>query len=376
MEREIQKLSLLREKIRFMRSSKEKALLIKDYYNIVAFLLNAGYINDIDIFNFDDDEEEIYERLYDREMDKIIKNLTSNPTKLREIFQTLIDYYHKYSFSVKKSFTRVSIDPTKMNGVLSSFFWNINDDVLMLFRKMTSEKRFVQNGACRVEGVAINTMNTDFAYAVISNPKDDLEYYLSIAHEMGHIYTMYLQRLNPNFVNVEITSEVVSLLFEKLFLHFLEINDFMYFEYLKSQELHHSFMLNYLSISKIIMNLHANNLVKGYDKDLLTIFPKVDEKELLSIFNKDCGLDYQSLQKFDYGVITYPIGEIISNHFFFSIIDDHDKGMNELKKFIMSCQRMSLNELISLFMNDLTDSFEYIDLFMKKYKSLEKKLTY
>ena len=367
----IKKLGILRMKIKYMKNTKEKALLIKDYYNIVAFLYNAGFISSINEYDFDTDDDLLYEKFYTKNVDSFIREIMDNKSSLKIIFQALINYYSQYDFSVLRYSKEIIINPKAMQGVLSSFFWNISDETLQIYFKMINEQRMIQNLSCHAEGLAINTMNTDFAYAIIANRQEDLEYYLAIVHEMGHIYMMYKRRFTPNFANIEITSEIVSLLFEKLFLYYLDVNNIVYQKKDQSHELHHSNILYFLIMSKIILELMENKQIEEIDKDLLKIYPKIPMEKIFQKLSLELGYDVSVIRDLNLASITYPIGEIISNYFFFEIIQNHDLGIQKLDEFLINLSKMDMKELISTYMVDLSNSYAYIDLFMRQ-KQLKK----
>ena len=368
MEEVVKKLYLLREKIKFMRNSKEKALLIKDFNNMVAFLYKAGFNISLEEFDVDQNDDAFYEKYYKKEVNHFIKELTDNYNSLKDMLQKMLDYYHKRDFHPVEKYSEFKIDRRKMKGILSTFFWNLGENVLEMYFKMTEEKRLVQNMSCPFEGIAIGTMFSDYAYAIVADPEDDLEFYVSIAHEMGHIYAMYITRFIPTFTNVNITSEVVSLLFEELFLYFLEINDIYPKEVFKALWLHHTNILNFVGISKELIILSEENNIEDVDIDTLVVMPKISMKEFMNRLFLDTGNHSKFNRKIDLASFTYPIGEIIATQFFYKIIDNCETGMEELNRFILDSFKMSLDELMKKYLKDFSGFYQYFDDFMEKYQ--------
>lgn len=220
-ERVFRKLNELKCRITMMRDSKEKALLVRDYYNILYFLVKLHLIDDISEYDLSSEEYDLYDKRYRKEALKTINDIITNSDILKDTCQSLIDIYHANNFYVYPNVKETRIDKRKMHGVMASFFWNLNDNILSVYQKMSEEKRIIKYVNLEGSSVAVNTMASDFGYAIIPHEESELDCYVAIAHEMGHIYEMYLQRNNPSFFNVHLTSEVMSLTFKSYFIFFL-----------------------------------------------------------------------------------------------------------------------------------------------------------
>lgn len=372
-EDKIRKLNELKNKIALMKDGKEKALLIKDYDNILYFLQATDAIKDSSLYSLDYFDYELYDKRYYKENKKMINDIIENRKELRDIFQKIIDYYHEHNVYTYCNSQGIKIDKKKMHSVLPSFFWNMGDDVFNLFNKMVSEKRIVKYPKSSRSGVAINTMNSDFAYIIIAYLEDEIDYYVSISHEMGHIYEMYLQKNHPFFVNVYINSEVMSLTFEKLFYYFLVNNNILPIKTIKAKEERYFFNLVHYAVSNLIFNLYDEGMIKDIDKDNLEVSHLLPEEELLKRLQMDCGYVYKKIQMINLSSVTYAIGDIISNYFYYLILYDFELGINKLKDFVTNSFNMTIDEIMKKYLNDLTITFDDFDMFLENQKKYLKK---
>lgn len=366
-----EKLNNLKELIKSSPDDMNKVLLIKDYYNIINYLYQIGKIECMNDYTLNYKDEVLYDKVYEIQSKMEINEIIKNSKKLLHIFKKILDFYHQNNFYAEYC-DDILINLSDMKGVLPSFFNNFGKEFVNIYNKMIQEGRIVKGPIKNSDGICFNTMQTDLGFIVINKDMTDIDFFFSLVHEMGHIYQMYLQKAHPYVIDVNITSEVMSLTMEKLFYFFCESNNVLSDKVFASNILNHYSFLNHYAIAKTICELISDNLITDIDPYSFDVNHKSEKIKILNHITKECGYLYDCFKNINLTSIIYSVGDIISTHMFYSILNDYDKGILELKNFIINAKDYSMEEIINNYMTNLTFSYKYIDNFTNRYNEQKK----
>ena len=356
----IKKLNELRNKITIMRDNKEKVLLIKDYYSIALFLEKIGVIKDL------------YDMLWNKERISLIKNVFSNMNSLYHVFANLIDCYHENNFYGTGNFESIIVDKEKMSRILDDFFYELGEDIYDLFARVIEEKRLLVMEDLGSGGYTYNSMHTDLGYIIVPYQANDLNFYLAMVHEFGHLYEMKEEKNNPFIVDIHFLCEIVSTLFEKLFINYLDDLGVYEKEVIRLREIRHAFILNHLAVSKLICELNSIQGGVEVDSESLTVDTPFDKDELTSILENDCGYVFDRSKTPSIYSIIYSINDIISTYFLYQILCDKEKGFKELKDFISNMRDKKVSDLINEYLIDSVKDYAYIEDFIYQKENSKK----
>lgn len=372
---EFKKLNELKKQILFMRDSKEKVLLINDYYSIALFLEKMGAIEDIKDYYLDSHDEEKYDLIWHKERINLIKNVFSNMDDLYHVFANLIDCYHENNFYGTGNFEVIIVDKAKMGSILDDFFYELGDDIYALFARVIEERRLLVMEDLGSGGYTYNSMHTDLGYIIVPHQANDLNFYLNMVHEFGHLYEMKEEKDNPFIADIHFLCEVVSTLFEKLFIYYLDNLGIYEKEVVRLRETRHAFILNHLAVSKFLCELRSIQGGLEIDGDELIAKVPFSKDEITSILENDCGFVFDRSKKLPIYSIIYAVNDIISTYFFYEILCNKEKGFKELKDFITNMRDIKVHDLINNYLMDSIKDYAYIEDFIcQKEKQNRKSL--
>lgn len=229
----------LRNKIIHTKSQKLKRLYMIDLINLKE-LLAACYDKEID-------ESEIYvSGVYERTWNAIEKSETNEPKQ----YIQLNDYTKALSNSCLKNFasfdfqqeipTRIQLSTKLLDELTMDFLSMMDNDTKEKYQDLASKVLisdiFEYGGICwNFYGINRQVINLSSLYYQYNKNFSDIDFYKVFFHELGH--AVHLHKINhmsknENFIGA--FDESISMLYEKMFLHFLESNNIDIRESLKT----------------------------------------------------------------------------------------------------------------------------------------------
>lgn len=250
---------------------------------------------------------------------------------------------------------------------MDEFFLDLGKDVQNLYHKMCNGNNIYETDTHGYLGASMNTRGVDNPCMVLQYNEYSACLYFTLAHEMGHCYQFYLQRNELSCESFNITTEVTSLLFEKLFRDYLE-NRKIFLEVIREYDLeNHIYLLNDLSAAKVLCYLFNGSLIgkiDAYDLTYETIFTIDDLREMMV---SDCGYIMPNKRDLELTEIHYAIGNIMASHFAKKINEDKINGWKEFKNFISMVNYLPIEEILEKYL-DISLVQQDIKKFMKSYR--------
>ena len=364
---ELLKENLLKQnqcKLLRMRGNKEKANLLGAYYSLLSFLSETYGDELYEKYDIDPNCTDSFDYYILTETQKNIDMIEKNAPKLKEIFQRLLDTYKENEICECDYLWTYKANKNKMMEALYNFFASLGDDVLKIYWNMLEgDNIFINKAPMERLGFSIDPAPIDNSCIMVQDLRNYLEFYTTVAHEMGHCYQFYLQKDQRQITGFSPYAEVTSMLFEKLFIEYLKRNHLIKSD-LPHQLEDHIIFVNYLSISKAICRMLIEDkklIIEAYDLNYLT---KMDKKELEKEMISDCGYIDPFTKNIELYDFHYAIGGIISSYFFKKITDDFESGWKEFKDFICTARYLPFEEVMEKYFD--------VDLIENNIKTLTK----
>lgn len=356
----IKELKGLKKKLELMPKSKERELLFIEYYKYYNFLKDLRIIednNDPLEFNNDDDsvsEKTAYRQIY--ELTELLKNIPM----INTIIEKMISYYHDNNFYAINNYKKTTINNDNIEDVLDDFFEGLSPDIKKLYNRLLDEEHIYFTTLHDAGGETYFRMFDKLSNIIVDGRGDSLFNYISLVHEVGHAYQKYLERNNTNFHNIHYGVEITSILFEKLFIKYLEDNHLFKDQVKLINIWELSSNLNTLAHCKLIGNLLKDDKMRISPFDL-DVNSDLSIEEITNILENDCGYVFTDRKKLNLINYTYLLGDIISSYFYYKIIDNKKEGINELNNFITNIYNMPIDEFIDTYMIDTKYVKKYIN---------------
>ena len=367
----ITELKGLKKELESMPKSKKRDLLFLDYYKYISFLRDLGIIkgDNSRILEFNGDDDLINEKIELQSLYEI-QELLENSSKINEKIEEIISVYHDNNYYSVNNFKMMKINNKNIGKILNDFFASIDSNILKIYNQLIEEEHIYFGTLYDAGGETCFSSFDKLSNIIINGNGDNLYDYISLVHEVGHAYQKYLERNNTNIHGIHYGVEITSMLIEKLFIKYLEDN-YLFNEQvnlINTWEL--SSNLNTLSHCKLIGNL-VNEGNINIDFINLDVYSDLSDDEVTSLLEEDCGYVFDDRKKLNLINYTYVIGDIMSSYFYYKINDNKEKGVKELKNFIVSIYDMPLDEFIEKYMNDIEAVKRYVN---EKINDKNKKL--
>lgn len=356
-------LNKLESMYRKSRSIKEKAFISFDYEHLLKLIkdnfdkkiennLHKYFCYDDRMFKYTsyDIENEFKKNI------KFIEKISTNCKNNINLYKRI--NYYPYNLMVYRN-----VNNAKYTELLNEFISCLGLDVKKVVNNLINKKRIILlNGTSElITGFCSQNLVLDSTYIGILKSNTSV-LYTSLAHELGHAWNFDYMK---NYGSLQYKSELIeipSILFEIMFIDFLEknnesyeasiINSINYVEYLK-----YNFDYN------IIANAYEGNKLNYYMDDFSLIVPK--EKVENDNYFMNLGLNkYYAYENGNYyldiNVLPYFLGQLLT----YEILDKMD--MKNALEFVKELLIKSLNE----------DSFKLINdsKILDNTKGFEKRL--
>lgn len=365
----IAKLKKLQRIIPRMRDNILKAKMIAGYTDLLGYVREAYNLDENECATFDLEIEDITksDRHIVKSTNKRILEFEKVALYLYEQFDLLIKEYKKYNFCSFLYENYQKIDKKQIDRLLSEFFYTLDKEVYNIYHKMSDENNIFMSLDCGYLGASMDTKNIDNSCIILQAADNYMDFYFTLAHEIGHCYQFYLQRNQLFLESFNIIMEVTSLLFEKLFRNFLAKKS-LYPNEIKGYDLEdHIYFLNDISASKVLCGLFNDSSIRNIDAYNLSYETPFEIDDLLGMMACDCG--YIMPNKLDLSLteLHYSIGNIIANHFLKKIEEDFKSGWQEFKNFLCTVNYLPIEEVLIKYL-DIPLMKENIKKYMKSYQ--------
>lgn len=335
-----------------MPNNKNKVNLLASYFSLFTFqneINSNDYIDESLLIDCEFTGK--YERYIWKETSKLIDELEKNAEKLQELFKTIINTYKEQDFCQYQYIPFIRVNSEKMDKALDDFLGELGDDVQKIFHDMINGKNILLvNKQMDRFGYSLDTSPIDNSCIMIKNIPNCLEFYITLAHEMGHCYQFYLQKNQRANGAFDPYCEITSILFEMMFIEYLKTNQLIE-SYLVMKLSENISYLNIFSISKALCKLLITDKKMIIDPFSLKFESKVGKEEINKEIKNDCGY----IKPFDieptFVEIHYAIGYIIAMNFMEKLKGDFETEWKNFKNFICSVNYLTMEEVIEKYMN-------------------------
>lgn len=369
MKEAVNKLKRIKNKIEIMPDNKEKAILIANYFKLRAFLVDSKQIDDGDLEYFLHTDVSDYVKMENKEYVNYVNDLKKNIKNLNRILINLRNTYCEGNFNKDKK--RKAISRKKALFLIEKFFKTLGSDVYEWYKNFNQENiNYSFDNTFDTDGCSYLMLGEKYSYINVCNNSNNLQGYISLVHEYGHAYHEYLTRNNVNLTIYNINVEVMSLLFEKLFIKFLgdsydyrvDINSVWYdyhYEHfwIVMDTIITSFLLKDGKISSIDAFL---NCKAGCSDEMVYTY-----QDALGCVSDN----YPNLSLEGY---FYIMGNIISDYFLNLMEFDFEKGFKCACNFIQESSLYSIKEIIDKYASDLSYTKNSIKSVIENGKGYQK----
>jgi len=222
--KELQKLNEIKKLINKTVDHHKKLLLIRDYFNLVAYLDKLSII-DGKKYIFDlKDNFDFYIKKCDKEKIKQCKNFNNSIESIIAITDSLINIYNTYSFKREKIVFDDSIDIKEGMDELYSFFSALGCEFYNLFITLNEESRISLKPNLDSDGYAYKCNYSDGSYIILNDNGYNYGLLSSLAHEVGHCYEFMLNKNDKHVYSSHNLAEVPSLFMQRLFDWYMKKN--------------------------------------------------------------------------------------------------------------------------------------------------------
>ncbi len=350
----LERLNGLKKKILMMPAGVLREYYINNYYGIVTFCESIG----IEI-NTDDIDEYADKFIDSNEFCKyeFIINVEIIESVLKNISEELLEYFHDHNFYCVNNYQNYRVNPSTLNKAMQKFLLSLSPEALKIYLQMLDESKLVMAPSNTSGGATYGLSLGEVSPVTIADDLHNLSFYNILSHEVGHVFHYYMERNNSIKRQNDIKSEVVSMLFEKLFYKFLDDEHILPegTSYLKVCELYS--IISNSAVCKLICDLIENEDIMVSIEDY-TITTSLSEEEIREYLENECGhlMFFNKLWLYD---IFYTIGNVISIYFYYKILEDKEKGMHELNDFIVA--DLTIFDIVKKYLLDISLVKRYID---------------
>lgn len=361
---------LLKNKYHILRmpNNKKKVELLEAYFSLLQYhKFMTGEEDFPEKFYIDDEFTQKYDWYMFNDTRKKLNELEYHAKLLYDKFEEIINAYKQNGFCEYEYMGYTKVNSQKMMEALWNFFSILGDDVLQIYYDMALGGNIhLNSGLMERMGYALDSTPIDNASISVKNIPYYLDFYTTIAHEIGHCYQFYLQKNQRNFASFDPYSEITSLLFEKLFVEYLKNNYLIKNDSSIKLENSISFLTN-VSISKVVSKLLLEKkigIINPYTLNYTCLAKKEDIKKEIE---DDCGYARPFILEPRLDEFHYSFGHIISDYFIKKMKQDFNSGLKEFKDFICTVNYLPLDEVVEKYFD--------IDLVNENIKTLTKSYT-
>ena len=371
MENSIDKRSILlnvKNKIQRMPNNIKRVKTIEGYANLFGYYKEICGLSDYECVDLDleDDSVDKYDRYVIKKTKKKLVEITRLASYLYQRYDKLINLYKEnefcsFEFSISD---KANID--EMYDNIAEFINLLGKDVGMLYNNMIKGDNIFLLEDPDYLGASMNSISIDSPCMIIQNMEKFIDFYITLAHELGHCYQFYLQRNHTHFETFNPLNETASTFFEKLFVEFLRSKG-KYQKAVFDYELEDNiYLLNTLSSSKVLCNLLINKDLINVNAYNLTYQTNTPIEIMLRDMTNDCG--YIMENKFDFQLTEfhYSIGNVIASYFINKSKKDFYGTLKEFKDFICTMDDYPLEDILDKYF-DMNLMEEKIKTFTKSY---------
>ena len=371
MEDVIAKLKRLKKQIEIMPDNYQKTLLVTNYFRLYSFLVDSKKISGDDEEYFLETEISDFIKKISKSITNHINDLINNNKRLLNLDLELVRVYFEGNWNKRK--IRKTISSKKAEQLLENFLKSLGTDVFRLYTELKN------NNICNLstniidtDGACYGMIGTKHSYINVKNNDNNLSGYIALSHELGHAYHFYLLRNhgNASISNMNICLEVMSLLFEKLFIKFLEssydYNDdtsSLWYDYYHS----HFWILMDLLVTSYLLD--KNKI--GYIDNSLNCQANCSDTEVYALA-ESLGYISDVYPDLNLGNYNYLISNIISDYFLKSMEFDFSKGFREACNFVQEASLYTIEEILDKYTSDLSYTKEGIRMAIKKGRTYRK----
>ena len=351
------------KKINMMKNTQEKRILIKSLYEYLYFLSNSNQISKELFQNYLDqilDFNELFYKVYKEEAYNLYDYILSLNT-LNNLYKGILKYannYHKFIIE----FTSCNFD--KLYQGAKDFFKYLGNDVYNLFERLYNNNLIIENASLDA-GTCYN-FNNGTSGIIIHQNIDFISKVITLVHEMGHAYYNYLSNTKPSLNTTTIALECPSLMFEQLFLLYLNENNIIGEKTINNLErsFHYRELLH--TNSSYIINKLINNNQLDFNFNMHDINKEINKEEYnkLGIFNKVV-TDNNYINFYDN---FYSYGYLFSNIIREKFIKNEKETLKYIKEILSLTKVLNTEEFINLFSKE-----EYLNQTNKNISRVFKK---
>ena len=341
---------LLKSKDYIMRmaNNKKKVDMMQAYYSLLQYYHDIlGDDNLYEELNIDDEFNGKYYRYLYLETKRSIINIEENAPVLLNKYEQIINAYKKNDFCKYEHIGLIKVDKSKMERIMCDFFSTLSDDVLSIYYNMImGHNIFLNNSVMDRLGYAMNTIPLDNSCITIQNITQYLDFYITLAHEIGHCYQFYLQKSQKKYSSLDPYCEITSILFEKLFIIYLKNNNIIKNNLVLELEDHITF-LNNVSISKVLCELLIDKKISFVNPYNLSYSCNVNMDEIKKEIIDNCGYVPPINFNMELTEFHYSIGNIISMYYINKLKNNFDIEWKNYKDFICTVNYLTMDEVIN-----------------------------
>ena len=362
------KLLSVKKRIDYMSNSIRRVKTIEGYANLFDYYKQVSNKTDKDCIELDLDDDMInkYGRYVVKKTHEKLEEISRLAPYLYQRYNKLIQIYKENGFCSYEFSISDKANKEEMYDNIEEFINLIGPDVGHLYNNMIkSDNIFLMDNPSYL-GASMNAVSITSPCIIIQNIEKLFDFYITMAHELGHCYQFYLQRNHTHFETFNPYMEVTSIFFEKIFVELLRSKG-KYKKEVSDYELEdHIYLLNTLSSSKLLCNLMINKDLRNVNAYNLSYETNTPESELLREMTKDCGYIMENKLNLHLTEFHYSIGNVIASYFVDKSKNDFYGTLKEFKDFICTVDDYPLKEVLDKYfdMNLMENS---IKTFIKSY---------
>lgn len=274
----LEQLMKMREKLVLFKNCEAKYRLLNDYSAYISALKHIGFLDDEEI-------KDLYEFIEPGKSN--FRNYARGVLNTQKVYES-----HEDVKKVVDELIEVAndcetyepelryIDENEGRKLVMDFFKWVSDDCYNFYIKLLDAKHVISTNEPTLHSFSLlANYDGNLPFIVVGKGKKPTLYYFDVlVHEFGHAYSSYLCRNNSYNVYHSQYSEFFSILFEKLFLQYLEEKHLYLDEVKKIRRYDLSMRLDELKNAILVEEL----VEKGYIKDRygFCLMPNVDINDI------------------------------------------------------------------------------------------------
>lgn len=329
----LEKIKQLLYKYRISKSKKMKEFYLNDIITLQLFL-EMNYNNTvIEDTNMLEDVSFDIEDIIDDEFVRSINEFNTLNDKTKNLANGCINIFDKAGFISYYALNYPKYDTNLLKDSLLEFLDSIDPKVLEKFYEISKEKIFINNLGDSYDGVCFNFNNDNKQIIMISNDHymslnktSEVRFFSTLAHEFGHVVhnnTINKSGKNKNYITA--FTESISILYEKMYLDYLEKNNIDITKELRNE--YSLFLSNSLLARAGSLAVQDNNLYFDY------IIP--DDYFTKEYFDKYTYV-FGGLYSADYlDPLIYFYGELIATKYLDEYKSDYKNASKDLLEILM-----------------------------------------